>query len=64
MAENLTDKAGCCSLHLSGADADGTVFVCLTDSDGKNHTIKVDARTLLIAAAAVEAEATGARARG
>jgi hypothetical protein len=62
MAQTLTDKAGCCSLYLSGADADGTVFVCLTDSDGDNHTIKVDARTLLTAAAAAETEATGARA--
>lgn len=59
MAQTLTDETGCCSLYLSGADADGTVFVCLTDSDGNNHTIKVDARTLL---AAAEIEATGARA--
>lgn len=60
MAQTLTDETGCCSLYLSGEDADGRVFVCLTDLDGNNHTIKVDARTLLIAAAAAEAESTGA----
>lgn len=60
MAQTLTDEAGCCRLHLSGADADGTIFMCLTDSDGNNHTIKVDAQTLLQAAAAAAAEATRA----
>lgn len=63
MASTLTDEAGCCSLYLSGADADGAVFVSLTDADGKNHTIKVDARTLVQAASAAEAEATGGAGR-
>lgn len=63
MADTLTDESGCCKLYLSGADADGTAFVCLTDSDGNNHTIKVNARTLVEAAAAVQAESAGAPAR-
>lgn len=64
MASTLTDEAGCCSLYLSGADADGTVFVALTDADGNNHTIKVNARTLVQAASAAESEATAGASRG
>lgn len=58
MAHTLTDQAGCCQLLLSGADADGSVFVCLTDSDGNNHTIKVDAGAFQQAGTAAVAEAT------